>query len=79
MEKRNYEIRAADKPLTLEGVAVVFGKPAQIGGVTEVISPEALRGVDLSDGIAKHMQECGEADGCSLHLIAVLPADREYR
>lgn len=49
MEKRNYEIRAADKPLTLEGVAVVFGKPAQIGGVTEVISPEALRGVDLSD------------------------------
>ena len=49
MEKRNYEIRAADKPLTLEGVAVVFNQPAQIGGVTEVISPEALRGVDLSD------------------------------
>lgn len=49
MEKRNYEIRAADSPLTLEGVAVVFNQPAQVGGVTETISPEALRGVNLSD------------------------------
>ena len=30
MEKRNYEIRAADKSLTLEGVAVVFNQPAKI-------------------------------------------------
>lgn len=49
MEKRNYEIRAADNPLTLEGVAVVFNQPAQVGGMTETISPDALRGVDLSD------------------------------
>ena len=49
MEKRSYEIRAASEPLKLEGVAVVFNQPAQIGNVTEVIAPEALRGVDLSD------------------------------
>jgi HK97 family phage major capsid protein len=49
MEKRSYEIRAADKPLKLEGIAVVFNQPAQIGNTTEVIAPEALRGVDLSD------------------------------
>lgn len=49
MEKRSYEIRAAGDPLKLEGVAVVFNQPAQIGNVTEVIAPEALRGVDLSD------------------------------
>ena len=49
MEKRSYEIRAAGEPLKLEGVAVVFNQPAQIGNITEVIAPEALRGVDLSD------------------------------
>lgn len=49
MEKRSYEIRAVNEPLILEGVAVVFNQPAQIGSITEVISPEALRGVDLSD------------------------------
>jgi len=49
MEKRSYEIRATGEPLKLEGVAVVFNQPAQIGCITEVISPEALRGVDLSD------------------------------
>lgn len=49
MEKRNYEIRTAGEPLKLTGVAVVFDQPAQIGNVTEVIAPEALRGVDLSD------------------------------
>ncbi len=49
MEKRSYEIRAAGEPLKLEGVAVVFNQPAQIGSLTEVITPEALRGIDLSD------------------------------
>jgi HK97 family phage major capsid protein len=47
MEKRNYQIRAGE-PLKLEGVAVVFNQPANIGGITEVIAPDALRGVDLS-------------------------------
>lgn len=55
METRNYEIRASGAPMTLEGIAVVFGKPAQIGdpsragSITEIISPDALRGVDLND------------------------------
>ncbi|MDY6086608.1 MAG: phage major capsid protein [Succiniclasticum sp.] len=48
-QTRNAEIRAEDKPLTLTGTAVVFNKPATIGGVTEVISPDALRGVGLDD------------------------------
>ena len=49
MERRNLEIRATENR-TLEGIAVVFNQPAQIGAMTEVISPDALRGVDL-DGI----------------------------
>jgi len=48
-QNRAYEVRAAEKPLTLTGVAVVFNQPADIGGVKEVISPDALRGVDLND------------------------------
>ena len=49
MERRNLEIRAAENH-TLEGLAVVFNQPAKIGTMTEVIHPDALRGVDL-DGI----------------------------
>lgn len=49
MEKRNLEIRASENR-TLEGLAVVFNQPAKIGTMTEVIHPDALRGVDL-DGI----------------------------
>jgi HK97 family phage prohead protease len=49
MEKRNYQIRADENPLTLMGTAIVFNQPAKVGGVTEIIAPEALRGVDLSD------------------------------
>lgn len=49
MEKRAYEIRATDKPLTLEGLAVVFDEPASVGGITEIIARGALDGVDLSD------------------------------
>lgn len=49
MERRNLEIRATENR-TLEGLAVVFNQPAKIGTMTEVIHPDALRGVDL-DGI----------------------------
>ncbi|MGI6720932.1 MAG: phage major capsid protein [Anaerovoracaceae bacterium] len=48
-QTRNSEIRAAEKPLILEGTAVVFNQPAAIGGVTERIDPKALDGVDLND------------------------------
>lgn len=49
METRSLEVRATDNR-TLEGIAVVFNPPAQIGAMTEIIHPDALRGVDL-DGI----------------------------
>jgi HK97 family phage major capsid protein len=49
MEKRSYDIKATDKPLVIEGFAVVFDEPAQIGGITEIIARGALDGVDLSD------------------------------
>ena len=54
METRSYEIRASDnqatgEPLKLEGLAIVFGSCAEIGGIKEIISPDALRGVDLND------------------------------
>lgn len=49
MERRKLEIRATENR-TLEGLAVVFNQPAKIGAMTEVISPDALRGVAL-DGI----------------------------
>ena len=48
-QTRAYTVRAAEKPLTLTGVAVVFNQPADIGSVHEVIAPDALRGVDLND------------------------------
>ena len=48
-QTRCYEVRAAEKPLTLTGVAVVFNQPADLGGVKEVIAPDALRGVNLDD------------------------------
>jgi HK97 family phage major capsid protein len=51
MNTRNYEIRAEENTLKLTGTAIVFGEPAKIGNVTEVISADALRGVDLSDVI----------------------------
>ena len=48
-QTRNYEIQATEKPLVLEGMAIVFDKPAQIGTCTEYISRDALQGVDLSN------------------------------
>ena len=48
-QTRSYEIRASEKPLTLTGVAVVFNQPADLGGMKEVIAPDALRGLDLDD------------------------------
>ena len=48
-QTRRYEVRAAEKPLTLTGVAVVFNQPADLGGVKEIIAPDALRGLSLDD------------------------------
>ncbi len=48
-QTRAYEVRAADKPLIVEGTAIVFNQPATVGGYTERIAPTALDGADLSD------------------------------
>lgn len=48
-QTRAYEVRASDKPLIVEGTAIVFDKPAKIGGYTEFISRSALDGVSLDN------------------------------
>jgi len=49
MEKRNYQVRAGESPLIVEGTAIVFESPAKVGAYTEIISRNALKNVDLSD------------------------------
>ena len=49
MGTRNYQIRTSEKPLIVEGTAIVFNEPAKIGKFTERIAPEALNGVNLDD------------------------------
>ena len=48
-QTRAYNVRASEKPLVIEGTAVVFGKPADMGGYTEYIARNALDGVDLDN------------------------------
>ena len=50
-QTRSYSVRAAEKPLVIEGTAVVFDKPANMGSYTEYIARNALDGVAL-DNIA---------------------------
>lgn len=50
-QTRAYNVRAAQTPLVIEGTAVVFEAPANMGGYTEHIARSALDGVNL-DGIA---------------------------
>jgi glutaredoxin len=39
-QTRAYNVRAdSDKPLIVEGLPVIFDSPANVGGVTEIISP----------------------------------------
>ncbi len=49
LQTRAYSIRAAENPFIIEGTAVVFGKPANMGGYTEYIARNALDGVDLDN------------------------------
>lgn len=48
-ETRAYEVRAGEKPLVIEGLAVVFDQPANMNGYTERIERSALDGVNLED------------------------------
>lgn len=45
---RSYEVKTDEKSLVLEGMAIVFDRPAKIGEITEYISRDALEGLDLS-------------------------------
>ena len=48
-QTRAYNVRAADKPLIVEGTVIVFDKPADMGGYTEFIARNALDGVNLDN------------------------------
>ncbi|MCC8050930.1 MAG: phage major capsid protein [Clostridiales bacterium] len=48
-QTRAYNVRAAQKPLIVEGTAIVFDSPADMGGYTERITRDALDGVNLEN------------------------------
>ena len=58
-QTRAYNVRANEKPLVIEGTAVVFDKPADMGGYTEYIARNALDGVDLSNITLLSIDEMG--------------------
>lgn len=41
-QTRAYNVRASEKPLVIEGTAVVFDKPADMGGYTEYIAKSRI-------------------------------------
>lgn len=49
METRQAQITAVQTPMKLEGYAVVFDTPAQIGNYTETITRGALEATDVTD------------------------------
>lgn len=49
MQTRTYKVRAGDKPLIVEGTAIVFDSPANMGSYTEYIARNALDGVNLDN------------------------------
>ena len=49
MQTRAYKVRAGDKPLIVEGTAIVFDSPANMCGYTEYIARNALDGVNLDN------------------------------
>ena len=48
-QTRAYNVRAGENPLIIEGTAIVFDKPADMGGYTEYIARSALDGVNLDN------------------------------
>ena len=49
MQNRICEVRAAEKPLVIEGLAIPYDTPAEIGGYTEIVRAGALDGVNLDN------------------------------
>ena len=50
MQTRICEVRAGQTPLVIEGLAIPFDTPAEIGGYIEIVRAGALEGVNL-DGV----------------------------
>lgn len=49
MQTRICEVRAANTPLLIEGLAIPYDTPAEVGGYTEIVRAGALDGVDLEN------------------------------
>jgi len=49
MQTRICEVRAANTPLVIEGLAIPYETPAEIHGYTEIVRAGALDGVNLDD------------------------------
>jgi len=49
MQTRICEVRAAETPLLIEGLAIPYDTPAEVGGYTEIVRAGALDGVSLDD------------------------------
>lgn len=92
MEIRAVPMTATEKPLILEGYAVVFDTPAQVGDFEEIILREALKKTDLSDVALFYNHDASrvplartpntlqlEIDTRGLKFIAELPATDDGR
>lgn len=90
METRAVAMKTTDKPLILEGYAVVFDTPAKVGDFEEIILRDALRFTDLSDVALFYNHDINriplartpqtlklEIDDHGLKFIAELPATEE--
>lgn len=90
IETRAVSMTATDKPLILEGYAVVFDTPAKVGDFEEIILRDALRFTDLSDVALFYNHDINriplartpqtlklEIDDHGLKFIAELPATEE--
>ena len=51
MQTRICDVRAAETPLIIEGLAIPYETPAEVGGYTEIVRAGALDGVNLEDVI----------------------------
>lgn len=92
MEIRAVPMTATDKPLILEGYAVIFDTLAQVGDFQEIILRDALRETDLSDVALFYNHDLNriplartpqtlklEIDPHGLKFVAELPATEEGR
>ena len=65
MQTRICEVRANEKPLVIEGLAIPYDTPAEIHGYTEIVRAGALDGVDLENVLL-----------CCNHNMAEVPLAR---